>query len=409
MMLFTLKNKSNFLSKSLGVLTVALIILSSAQAYSDDHSKRTEALNSLPSSTEVMQQMERVANWQVPRIDYLSYVESERRRGSLAPARWVQGSFYIGLTEIAERSENPFYRKWISYKANELNWELGPVEIFADDQLIGQTYLWYYLNQDKNPKYLEPTRRAFDEILSNPPTNSLEFVEGRDERKLHACQYRWCWSDALFMAPATWLGLSEATGDKRYAEFAHQETKATIEYLFDPKYALLYRDSRFKTLKDDSETPIFWSRGSGWVFAGLARIMEFVPKNNPERAYYENVFRLMAAKLKTLQKKDGSWPMSLLAGESMPEPETSGTGFFAYGLAWGINEGLLAEEEYMPTLEKAWSVLNSAIHPDGKLGWVQQIGHAPDKVAYEDSQLYGVGAFLLAGSEIYDMQLANGN
>ena len=98
--------------------------------------------------------------------------------------------------------------------------------------------------------------------------------------------------------------------------------------------------------------------------------------------------------------------MSLLAGENMPQPETSGTGFFTYGLAWGINEGLLSKEEYLPTVTKGWAVLNSAVHPSGKLGWVQQIGAAPGAVSYEDSQLYGVGAFLLAGAEIYDLQKA---
>ena len=226
---------------------------------------------------------------------------------------------------------------------------------------------------------------------------------------LHSCQRRWCWADALFMAPATWFGLSEATGDPRYAQYAHQEVKATVEYLFDPQYDLLYRDSRFKNEQDQFGNQLFWARGSGWVFAGLARMMEFIKKDDPNREFYETLFKKMAAKLKSLQKQDGSWSMSLLAGEKMPQPETSGTGFFTYGLAWGINNGLLSEAEYLPTVTKGWAILNSAVHPSGKLGWVQQIGDAPDGVSYDDSQIYGVGAFLLAGSEIYDLQKSKHN
>ena len=208
------------------------------------------------------------------------------------------------------------------------------------------------------------------------------------------------------MAPATWFGLTEATGDPRYAEYAHKEVRATVDYLFDEKHMLMYRDSRFKTRQGDFGEQLFWARGNGWVFAGLARMMEYISKDHPERDYYEALFLKMAAKLKSLQKKDGSWAMSLLAGEKIPQPETSGTGFFTYGLAWGIKNGLLDAAEYEETVAKGWNVLNAAVHPDGKLGWVQAIGAAPASVSYDDSQVYGVGAYLLAGSAIFDIMAA---
>ena len=359
----------------------------------------------LPPSADVLAQMEKVANWQLPRVEYLDYLAYKRVESS-NPKRWVQGAFYAGLTQIAERSRNPVYTQWISYKGPEWNWELGPRLYFADDHLIGQTYIWYYLNHEQDERILAPTRKAFDAILADPPDSSLEFIEDRGYGGLHSCQDRWCWADALFMAPATWVGLSVATGDPRYAEYGHKETRATVDFLLDEKHDLLYRDSRFKTEKGEFGEQLFWARGSGWVFAGLARTMEYIPKGNPERKFYEDLFKRMAAKLKTLQKEDGSWAMSLLAGEKIPEPETSGTGFFTYGLAWGINDGLLDAAEYEESVAKGWAILNSAVHPDGKLGWVQAIGAAPGTVSYDDSQLYGVGAYLLAGSAIYDLVLA---
>lgn len=359
----------------------------------------------LPSSEQTLQQMEKVANWQLPRIDSLAYLDFKKGE-SLEQGRWVQGAFYIGLTEIAERSNNPFYTKWISYKANELDWQLGKIPYFGDDQLIAQTYIWYYLNQQQDRRYLAPTIAAFEEIMSKQDSTSLAFTGEQNDQGLYMCQTRWCWADALFMAPASWLGLSLAVNDDRYANYAHQEVKATIDYLFDPTYNLLYRDSRFKNQTDDFGNQLFWARGSGWVFGGLARMMEFIPKGDQNRKYYEAIFKKMAAKLKTLQKNDGSWSMSLLAKENMPQPETSGTAFFTYGLAWGINNGLLDEGDYLPVVVKGWALLNSAVHPDGKLGWVQQIGAAPGKVSYDDSQIYAVGAYLLAGSEIYDLQQA---
>ena len=387
------------------IVLVSLALSLAAPGIGFSAEKAASASASLPPSADVLKQMERVANWQLPRVEYLDYLAYKRVESS-NPKRWVQATFYAGLTQIAERSRNPVYTQWISYKGPEWNWELGPRLYFADDHLIGQTYIWYYLNHEQDERILAPTRKAFDEILANPPTSSLEFVADRDKGGLHSCQDRWCWADALFMAPATWIGLSVATGDPRYAEYGHREARATVEYLFDEEHDLLFRDSRFKTQKGEFGEPLFWSRGAGWVFAGLARTMDYIPKDDPEREFYEALFKRMAAKLKSLQKKDGSWAMSLLAGERIPEPETSGTGFFTYGLAWGINDGLLDAAEYEDAVARGWAVLNDAVHPDGKLGWVQAIGAEPGKVSYDDSQLYGVGAYLLAGSAIYDLMLA---
>ncbi len=44
--------------------------------------------------------------------------------------------------------------------------------------------------------------------------------------------------------------------------------------------------------------------------------------------------------------------------------------------------------------------LVSAVFPNGKLVWVQPIGEDPKKVTADMTEVYGVGAFLLAGTEI---------
>ncbi|WP_016957720.1 glycoside hydrolase family 88 protein [Catenovulum agarivorans] len=356
-------------------------------------------------SSQVLAKIEKVANWQIPRLESLDYIQFKRME-SLEHKRWVQAVFYTGLKNLAERSHNPTYTQWIGYKGNEWDWQLGPVPYFGDDQLIADTYIWYYMKQLQNPKVLAATKQAFDAIIEANSQVDLEFKPEVDENIVHTCQKRWCWADALFMAPPSWFALSKATGDKKYADYAHREMQATIDYLYDEKYDLLYRDSRFKEIKGEFGEQLFWARGSGWVFAGLARSMEYMDKDDPNRPIYENLFVTMAKKLKSLQKQDGSWAMSLLAHEKSPLPETSGTALFTFGFAWGLNNGLLPENEFLPVVSKGWKLLNSAVHPDGKLGWVQAIGAAPGQVSADDSQLYGVGAYLLAGSEIFDYMQA---
>jgi rhamnogalacturonyl hydrolase YesR len=128
-------------------------------------------------------------------------------------------------------------------------------------------------------------------------------------------------------------------------------------------------------------------------------MLEALPKDDPERPGLESLFRQMAVKLRALQKPDGYWPPSLLAPEGSP-PETSGTGFYVYGLAWGVNQGLLDAKDYAISIESGWKALERAVAKDGRLGWVQQVSDRPENVLETDTQYYGVGAFLLAASAV---------
>lgn len=316
------------------------------------------------------------------------------------PKGWVQGAFFAGLTELAARSKRPIYRQTVLLRGAANGWKLDERLYHADDQVIGQSYLWAAAN-GAGQAALAPTRQALDQILERRSRVPLGFFTeaGVD------CQTRWCWCDALFMAPPLWAAMSRATGDARYAAFAKEELQATTDYLFDPKEHLYYRDSRFFERRGPDGEKIFWSRGNGWVFAGLARTLDALPKTDPGRAPIEDTFRKMAVKLRSIQKPDGYWSPSLLGNPARSLPESSGTAFYVYGFAWGIRNGLLDRAGYEPVVRRGWRALEASVHPDGKLGYVQPIGDSPDKVDYEDTQYYGVGAFLQAAVAVADLQL----
>jgi unsaturated rhamnogalacturonyl hydrolase len=359
----------------------------------------------LPAPESVMATMEKVANWQIARTQYMPHV-GRAQKGSESYGRWIQGAFYVGLTELAERSPNSFYETWMGYVGNAHDWKMGKVKYFADDHVIGQMNLWYF-NRHDNAEALVPVKQTLDWLIEQNPTNSLEFIGERNKDNVHNCQWRWCWADALFMAPPTFYALSDITGDEKYIEYAHREFKATVDYLLDSKTGLIFRDSRYFDRKGKYGEQIFWSRGMGWVYAGIVNSMEALPEGHKYLQYYEDLYLQLTTAIIKRQKRDGSWPMSLLAGEQDTYPESSGTAFYTYGLLWGVNQGLLEKQEYMPKIMKAWTVLTNSVHPDGKFGWVQGVNDKPDVVAYEDSQLYGVGAFLLAGSQMHDLTSKN--
>jgi unsaturated rhamnogalacturonyl hydrolase len=205
------------------------------------------------------------------------------------------------------------------------------------------------------------------------------------------------------MAPPALAAVTAATGDRKYLDLANRLWWKTTDYLYDKSDHLYFRDSRFFDQREPNGKKVFWSRGNGWVFAGIARVLEEAPADYPDRARYVTLFREMAEKIAAVQGKDGYWRASLLDPESRPSPETSGTGFFVYGLAWGINHGLLDRARYEPAVIRGWSAMIKAVHPDGKLGWVQRIGDRPGATTAETTEVYGVGALLLAGSEVYTL------
>jgi rhamnogalacturonyl hydrolase YesR len=340
--------------------------------------------------------LRRVADWQLQHLDDVAYVRTFQR-DTADPTGWFQGAFWVGLTALADR--DPAYARPIVERGRALGWRLGPRPYHADDQVIGRAWLWAAAHG--HPEALDPTRTRFDAVLAAPPQVGLEFDRARNGGV--SCEDRWCWADALFMAPPTWAELSKLTGDPKYLAWADKEWWATTDFLYDPVEHLYWRDSTYFGRRGPAGEKVFWSRGDGWVYAGLVQMLQTLPPGHPSRPRYETLYRQMSDRLVGLQRPDGYWPTSL-EGRGETTPETSGTGFFTYGLAFGLNTGRLAGPRYRTAVARGWAALTAAVRPDGRLGWVQQVGAGPDQVFATDTQLYGAGAFLLAGSQVWDLE-----
>jgi rhamnogalacturonyl hydrolase YesR len=333
----------------------------------------------------VLAAMERVADWQ------LAHPSAHETTD------WTQGVGDAGFMALADLSGTRKYRDAMVAMGERNGWQPGPRVYHADDHVVGQTYVELYL-QLRDPAMLAPLRARFDAILAEPHEGTLEFtVPGNQDR--------WSWCDALFMAPPAWVRMTAATGDARYLDQAVAAWWRTSDYLYDQDEHLYYRDSNYFARREANGRKVFWARGNGWVMAGLARTLHYVPADHPARARFERQFREMAAKVITLQQGDGMWRASLLDPAAYPARETSGTALFAYALAWGVNQGLLDRAAYAPVVRRAWTALAASVQPDGKLTHVQPIGQAPTGFAEDATEVYGVGAFLLAGSEVFRMVL----
>jgi rhamnogalacturonyl hydrolase YesR len=326
--------------------------------------------------------MKKSASWQVKNPKHNLY-------------GWTNGAFYAGMCAAYEATGSKKIFNDIYKMGESNNWEAGPNLMDADDHVICQSYIdmFRWTGEDK---MIQPFIETMDRFIATP-------FATKGIRKI-----TWWWCDALFMAPPALVKLGITLKDSMYLKLNDKLFYESYELLYDKKEHLYARDMRFKwdeaeidVVKENNGEKIFWSRGNGWVMGGLARILQELPDDYPTRDFYIQNFKEMAERIISLQQNDGLWRASLLDPDSYPGGEASGSGFYCYALAWGINNGIIDGNKYLEPVKKAWIGLNSLLQKNGMVGWVQPIGADPRKNFNVNSwEVYGTGAFLLAGSEV---------
>lgn len=319
-------------------------------------------------------QMKRVYAWQVA-----NPVRINEANGN----DWARGAFYSGVMRAYNTTGDAAFLVGAVAYGESQNWKAGQRFRHADDLARGQSFLDVYAAK-KDPKMLAGIQGRIDSLIAAEKP-------GRDD---------WWWCDALFMEPPVLVRLSQITGNGKYNDYLNRMWWDATDFLFDKEENLYFRDKTFFDKKAPNGKKVFWSRGNGWVMGGIVQVLERLPESNAMYQPYVELYKKMAAKLVTLQQPDGLWRASLLDPDEVPVMETSGSSFYTFALAWGINNRLLDKATYLPAVKKGWEALNSAVTPEGRLQYVQQIGAKPESVKQEDNQEYGSGAFLMAGTEM---------
>lgn len=320
-------------------------------------------------------------------------------------AFWNVAAYHTGNIEAYRVTGNEAYRRyserwaehnrWMGARSNDKSqWKLTYGEtddhvLFGDWQVCFQTYVdLYRLDHGRQPQRIARAREVME----------YEMGTARDDY--------WWWADGLYMVMPVMTKLYGVTGDARYLDKLSEYFSYANRIMYDGEERLYYRDARFvyPAHKSANGRKDFWARGNGWVFAGLAKVLQDLPANDPHRPEFEAKFKDMAAALKSAQQADGYWTRSLLDPQHAPGPETSGTAFFTYGYLWGINHGLLPRASYLPVALNGWRFISTvAVQDDGKVGYVQPIGDRalPGQVVDKNSTAhFGVGAVLLAAAEM---------
>ncbi len=319
-------------------------------------------------------------------------------------AFWDPAAYHTGNMAAYQVTQEPRYlayslswadhNKWMGAKGQESSkWKYtyGETEdfvLFGDWQACFQTYIDLY-HLDPQPYKISRVKEVIDYQVTTKPNDY------------------WWWADGLYMAMPVFTKLYLLTGDRKYLQKLEAYFHYADSLLYDSSSGLYYRDRKYiyPAHKSINGKKDFWARGNGWVFAALAKVVQDIPEKDPSRQIFLKRYLRMAKALKRCQQTEGYWTRSLVDAAHAPGPETSGTAFFTYGYLWGINHGVLKKKAYSGTALKAWRYLtNTALQPDGRLGYVQPIGEKaiPGQVVNAHSTAnFGVGAFLLGAAEMY--------
>lgn len=348
----------------------------------------------LPSKQEVLEKMALsnaylMKKWPDPGVD----VVSDKVRPSNL---WTRAVYYEGLMKLYKINPNKNYLKYATDWGESHNWGLrnGLKSRYADNHCAGQTYIDLYEIEAK-PERLNGIKTSIDYMLKTEKVDD------------------WDWIDALQMAMPVFAKLAVITGDSKYSERMYEmymDTKHT-QGLFNTKDGLWWRDADFMPpYQEPNGEDCYWSRGNGWVVAALVRVMDILPENDPHWKEYVNTYKAMMKALLPIQRNDGFWNASLHDSTNFGGKETSGTALFIYGMAWGVDKDIISEKKYMPAIAKGWNALaNDAVHENGFLGYIQGTGKEPkdgQPVTYTrepNFEDFGLGCFLLAGSEVYNL------
>lgn len=306
---------------------------------------------------------------------------------------WHYGAFYIGMEALYETVKEDRYLNEMINIGQKHDWKILNHLFNADRLTIADVYTWLY--EIKN----DTEMIDFAKWVMN--SHKVRTVKADPSYETNDYRFEWwTWCDALFMAPPSFARMYQATGDTSYLKYAIDHWWITSDYLYSEEDSLFFRDDRFFERKSENGKKIFWCRGNGWVAAGLARMLNIIPQNHPSRSMFENQFKEMVHKLLSLQRDHGLWTASLYDPEQLPMGESSGSAFFTFALAWGINNGYLDKELFEPAVIKAWSALCANVNEWGRLGYVQQVAGDPYPFFEYQSQVYATGAFLLCGKEM---------
>jgi len=211
----------------------------------------------------------------------------------------------------------------------------------------------------------------------------------------------WWWCDALFMSPPVLLRMYAITNDRKYLDYMDHEWWLTSGSLYSPQEHLYFRDNRYFTQKQENGKPIFLVARQ-WLGDGCAR--ECAADYAGGLSYAAEVCGAVSG---DGGEAGGDSESGWIVAVGLLDPESYELrrcrGRRSLHLRWRM--GSMRRFSIARLIFRWWRGRGREyfghIYADGRLGSIQPIDAQPGKFKLSASYVYGVGGFLMAGSEMH--------
>jgi unsaturated rhamnogalacturonyl hydrolase len=238
---------------------------------------------------------------------------------------WTRAVYYEGLMALHELDPQPRFRdyavRWGESHAFGLNG--GATTRNADNQCAGQTYIDLY-RDDPVAARVRDIKASIDAMVNGSSSSD------------------WTWIDAIRMSMPVFAKLgvlydNDVYFERMYAFYSHTRNVEGGSGLYSKTDHLWWRDKDFDPpYREPNGEDCYWSRGNGWVYAALTRVLSTIQESAPHRAEYLADYLAMSEALRAVQRSDGFWNVSLHDPNNYAGRELSGTALFAYGMVLAL-------------------------------------------------------------------------
>lgn len=216
------------------------------------------------------------------------------------------------------------------------------------------------------------------------------------------------WGDDLYMSVPFLARMGKLTGEQKYFDEAVKQVALFNKHLWDDQKQLFYH-GWYDDIQQNGVA--HWGRCNGWLIMAQVELLAQLPENHPQRPEMIRLLTRQIVGLCRYQDASGLWHQ--LIDKENTYFETSSTAIFTYAIAKAANEGWI-DARYTYVALQGWEGVCSRIMADGQVeGICAGTGISPANAYYANrptplNDIHGLGAILLAGSEVLKLFRNNG-
>lgn len=287
---------------------------------------------------------------------------------------YTQGLFASAIERVYEKTRDEKYLNYIQAFADTMISEDGSIMTYKKtdyniDRVNPGKFLMELYKETGDEKYRLAVEELRDQMRTHPRTSEGGFWH----KKIYPHQM---WLDGLYMASPFLAQYGTEFNEPALFDEVAKQIILVDKYTWNPEKGLWHHgwdESREQKWADPEtgKSPNVWGRAMGWYAMALVDVLDYLPKDHPQRNEVLQITQKMANAITQYQDKDTGlwWQVVDMGGREGNYLEASASSMFTYFLVKAAKKGHI-DQKYMQNAQKAYAgILNNFIekNADGSI------------------------------------------